>query len=98
MGESSRPVGFRLTRYHLGLLQKRATELHTTPGALARQFVIERLTGEGQDRLAEELQELRALVTRLQRDLATATVALLADAGRASVEEAEEFVRTNLGR
>jgi hypothetical protein len=98
MTGASKPVGFRLTRHHAELLGRRATELHTTPGALARQFVIEGLTDAGRDRVADEVRELRALVAGLRRDLATATVALLADAGKASAEEAEEFVRANLGK
>src|SRR5262245_55907824 len=96
MNEASKPIGFRLSRYHASLLETRAKELRTTPGALARQFVVDGLTDEKRERVTEELRELRALVSELRRDLATATVALLADAGRASASEAEEFVKTNM--
>jgi hypothetical protein len=46
--------------------------------------------------LLEELREIVERQERHERNLKTATVALLVDAGKASVDDAEAFVRENL--
>jgi hypothetical protein len=85
MAEPSKPVGFRLSRRNFEKLERRAEELRTTPGGLARQMVIAALN----DRTADEIAKLR-------HDLEVAVVAILADAGKCSVQEAEAFVKARM--
>jgi hypothetical protein len=61
-----------------------------------RQITEESLNDENVKLLLEELRELRQLVQLLDGRWKIGLVALLADAGKASVEEAEAFVRENL--
>lgn len=65
-------------------------------GGLARHFVIESLEDEGKKDLAENLEKLEQRLTTLNLNLARATVALLADAGKAEREQATEWVRKNI--
>lgn len=94
MKEPKKTVAFRLEKDILALLTAKADELGVSPGAYARVLVTEALLG--QSCLLEELKELSERQLRHEEHLRTATVALLVDAGKANVEEAQAFVRENL--
>lgn len=94
MKEPKKTVAFRLEKEILALLNAKAKELGVSPGAYARLLVTEALLG--QSFLLEEVREMTERQLRHERHLKTATVALLVDAGKASPEEAESFVRENL--
>lgn len=94
MKGTKKTIAFRLEPEMLGLLSDRAKQLGISPGACARLLVIQSILAD--DSLLEELREILALQQRHERNLKTATVAILVDAGKASVEEAEGFVREKL--
>jgi hypothetical protein len=92
--EPKETVAFRLDKELLTLLNAKAKELEVSPSICARILLTEALLGESY--LREELREIEERQLRHERHLKTATVALLVDAGKASVEDAEAFVRENL--
>lgn len=94
MKEPKKTIGFRLENELLRLLMQKAKEVGLSPGAYARVLVTESLLGESS--LLEELREMEERQLRHERHLKAATVAILVDAGKASVEDAEAFVRENL--
>lgn len=94
MKATKKTIAFRLEPEMLRLLSVRAKDLGVSPGAYARILVTEALLGDTS--LLEELRELAERQQRYERNLKTATLALLVDAGKASVEDAEAFVRDNL--
>jgi hypothetical protein len=94
MKETKKTIAFRLEPELLKLLSERAKDLGVSPGAYARILVTEGLLGDSS--LLEELREMAERQQRHERNLKTATLALLVDAGKASVEDAEAFVRDNL--
>jgi hypothetical protein len=100
------PLSFRLDGHHHALLSERAQQFNLSPGQFARVLVRDALTDQHALETLHELSELkhhlqRALLDledlksqlRAQRQrLRTATICLLTDAGRASLEAAQEFV------
>lgn len=94
MKGTKKTIAFRLEPEMLGLLCDRAKRLGISPGSCARLFVIQAILAD--DSLLEELRLILSLQQSHERNLKTATVALLVDAGKASVEDAEAFVRENL--
>lgn len=94
MKEAKRTVAFRLEPELLKLLTAKAKELEISPGAYARILVTEALLADSC--LLEELREVAERQLRHEEHFRTATLALLVDAGKASVEDAEAFVRDNL--
>jgi hypothetical protein len=96
MKEATTSIGFRLPKWQAELLGKEAAKRNFSPHLYARLLVTEALLGENERLTLEELCALRQLVLQLDEHLKTATVAVLADGGKASVEQAEEFVRERL--
>src|SRR5262249_10305189 len=96
MKETTTPVGFRLNEPDRKRLTEAAAQLGLSPGAYARRLVLESLDDENHRQILTELTELRDAVARLHQALAAATATMLVWAGKASAEEAEEFVRSNL--
>jgi hypothetical protein len=94
MKEPKKTIAFRLEGELLQLLATKAKEFGVSPGAYARGVLTEALLGDS--RLLEELRGVTERQMRLERQLQKATVALLVDAGKAGVEDAEAFVRENL--
>ncbi len=94
MKESKKTVAFRLEKDILALLTAKAKELGVSPGAYARVLVTEALLG--QSYLLDEIRELSERQLRHEEHFRTATVAILVDAGKANVEEAQAFVREQL--
>lgn len=78
------------------LLAEEAKKRGLSPGGYARLLVAEALLRTSDTLLLEEVRETRGLVVRLGSSLKAATVAILADAGKASVDEAENFVRQHM--
>jgi hypothetical protein len=94
MNEAKKTVAFRLEPELLKLLTAKAKELEISPGAYARILVTEALLADSC--LLEELREVAERHLRHEEHFRTATLALLFDAGKAKVEDAEAFVRDNL--
>jgi hypothetical protein len=94
MKEAKKTVAFRLEPELLKLLTAKAKELEISPGAYARILVTEALLADSC--LLEELREVAERQLRHEEHFRTATLALLVDAGKANVEDAEAFVRDNL--
>lgn len=91
----SKPIGFRLPPAAARKLTAEAAGRDLTPGTYARRIVLDALAGDA-GRVAEELAAARKELARLRADLRLVTVALLADAGNAELEQAEAWVRANL--
>lgn len=93
----SSPVGFRLpTLYHDRLVEE-AASMRLSPGRYARQLVMSALSDDDTDeQTRDEIGELRREVALLHEHLAAATVAVLHDAGKASLEEATQWVHRTL--
>lgn len=94
MRGAKKTVAFRLEPELLGLLSDKAKRLGLSPGAYARVLVTEGILGD--DSILEELRGMTERQQRHERHLRTATVALLVDAGKARVEDAEAFARDHL--
>jgi predicted DNA-binding protein len=91
-------TSFRLPKRLDAKLGEAAEQVGVSRGTYARLVVIEALTDTDQARLRDDLAALRDAVRLLQRNLETAVVALLVDAGRAELDDAEAFVRRQMGR
>lgn len=96
MKDTMTTVGVRLKPVLLKSLDEEAEKRGVTRSECLRQITEESLNDENVKLLLEELRELRQLVKLLGERWKIGLVALLADAGKASVEEAEAFVRENL--
>ena len=96
MKDTMTTVGVRLKPVLLKRLDEEAEKRGVTRSECLRQITEESLNDENVKLLLEELRELRQLVQLLGERWKIGLVALLADAGKASVEEAETFVRENL--
>jgi metal-responsive CopG/Arc/MetJ family transcriptional regulator len=96
MKEAMTTVGVRLKPAQLKRLDQEADKRGVSRSECLRQLTDEGLNDEKSRLLLEEVRELRQLVQLLDRRWKIGLVALLADAGKASVEDAEAFVRDNL--
>jgi metal-responsive CopG/Arc/MetJ family transcriptional regulator len=96
MKEAMTTVGVRLKPGQLKRLDQEADKRGVSRSECLRQITEEGLNDEKSRLLLEEVRELRQLVHLLDRRWKIGLVALLADAGKASVEDAEAFVRDNL--
>jgi metal-responsive CopG/Arc/MetJ family transcriptional regulator len=96
MKEAMTTVGVRLKPGQLRRLDQEADKRGVSRSECLRQITEEGLNDEKSRLLLEEVRELRQLVQLLDRRWKIGLVALLADAGKASVEDAEAFVRDNL--
>jgi hypothetical protein len=82
----TKTIGFRIAPPIHKELEARARREGLSPGQMAQRMVLEALSDT-------KHAELLATINQLRSELALATMALLADAGKASAEEAEAFVR-----
>ena len=82
-------ITFRLDDASAEVLLDRATRLQVSPHALARQYVHEQLLA------AEERQVLRQAVGALRQDIGLAAGVLLTWAGKATDEQARQWVKSN---
>jgi hypothetical protein len=79
-------------------LAEKAELVGMTRGVYARLLIIEALTDTDGVRLHDEIGTVRRKVELLQRNLEVALTALLVDAGKADLKEAEGFVRERLAK
>jgi hypothetical protein len=91
MKEPKKTIAYRLEGELARLLAIKAKQFGVSPGGYARGSLTEDLLGES--RVLEELREVKDRQMRLEQLLKKAIVAILVDAGKASVEDAEGFVR-----
>ncbi len=92
-------VSFRLDAEATGLLNERAARLGVSPHELARYYVTESLhAAEELAAVGTAVDALHQQVRQLNQDLALATEALLASAGRASEKQAHAWVEASLNR
>jgi metal-responsive CopG/Arc/MetJ family transcriptional regulator len=96
MKDTMTTVGVRLKPALLKCLDDEAERRGVTRSECLRQITEEGLNDEKVKLLLEEVRELRQLVLLLDKRWKIGVVALLVDAGKASVEDAEAFVRENL--
>jgi predicted transposase YdaD len=82
----TKTVGFRIPAATYRELEARGRQEGLSAGQMAQRMVLEALSDT-------KHAELLATINQLRSELALATMALLADAGKASAEEAEAFVR-----
>lgn len=93
MSTPSKPIGFRLSAAAAKRLAATAARRGLTPGTYARRLVLEGLEDDAGRKALDELAVIREQLARLRTDLARVAVALLTDAGKAEVEDAEAWVR-----
>ena len=86
-------IGFRLDPASLCVLAERAKQLGVSPHKLARRYLLE-ILHEPEERAAlrEAVVALHQQVTGTREDIALATEALLASAGKVSDAEARAWV------
>lgn len=77
-------------------LTEKAELVGMTRGVYARLLIIEALTDTERVRLHDEIGSVRLKLELLQRNLEVSVTALLVDAGKADLKEAEGFVRERL--
>ncbi len=96
MKEAMTTVGVRLKPAQLKRLDQESDKRGVSRSECLRQITEEGLNDEKSRLLQEEVRELRQLVQLLDRRWKIGLVAILVDAGKASVEDAEAFVRDRL--
>jgi metal-responsive CopG/Arc/MetJ family transcriptional regulator len=96
MKDKMTTVGVRLKPALLKRLDEEAEKRGVTRSECLRQITEESLNDEHVKLLLEELREVRQLLRLHDEHWKLGMVALLADAGKATVEEAEAFVRESL--
>ncbi len=94
--EAGKVISYRLPEGLVARLSESADKVNMSPGAYARLHLIEVLSDTERVRLKDELAEIRKGLTSLQRSLEIAVTALLVDAGKAALEEAQAFVREQM--
>lgn len=90
MKEPMKTVAFRVPKPIWRALEAKANELRVSPHVYARIRVTE---PNEQSFIIEKLCQIEERQLQYERLLKRAIVAILVDAGKASVEEAEAFVR-----
>jgi predicted DNA-binding protein len=93
MNDAMTTVGVRVPSPLRKRLDQEADKRGVTRSQCLRQLAEEAVNDEKYRLLLEEVRELKQLVQLLDRRWKIALVAILADAGKASVEDAEAFVR-----
>lgn len=91
----SRPIGFRLPPAAARKLADEAAKRDLTAGTYARRIVLDSLASDAV-RVSEDLAAARREVALLRADLKKVVIALLTDAGKAELEDAETWVRHHL--
>ena len=89
-------VSYRLDPQAAGELAVEAKKLGISPHELARRVLLDWLSDQDRHATEQALAELRAEVAKVRADLREAVIALLADAGRCSREDAEDWVNGRL--
>jgi predicted transcriptional regulator len=91
-------VTFKLPDDLMAKLEQKAEQCNcTSPHKCAQQIVINYLEDTERDRARKQMAELQRQVLCLREDLATAVVALLLRAGKATdADEVQQWVERNL--
>jgi hypothetical protein len=97
MKEKTVMRGVRLSAYLDALLTAEAEKERCSVSEIIRDCIEKTLTDTRWIKLFQELSELKQEMTGSREDIGISTMALLADAGRASAKEAQEFVKTQMG-
>jgi hypothetical protein len=93
----TKTVAFRLAEQDYAKIERAANGRGFSVGEFARHVVVEYVDGGVQQEISEAVQELVAGMAAMRQMIGLATAALLVDAGHAEPEEAEQWVRENLG-
>lgn len=97
MSDASKTVSFRLPDEFLHQLKTEAKlRKFDSHHAFARELVINALSNVASDQHGAELKDLKQSIETLKYDLATATGALLAFAGKWTPEQARSWVQKTL--
>lgn len=96
MNEPTQTVSFRLASATVKQLADRAAGEHLSLGEAARRIVLDALSDTAGQQTREDLAELRVTLERIREDIATATAALLVNAGKSNDAAAQEWVRRSL--
>lgn len=91
-------VSYRLDPEAADELSAEAKRLGISPHELARRVLLDWLSDHDRHATEQALAELRAEVAKVRADLREAVIALLADAGRCTREDAEDWVNGRLFR
>jgi isochorismate hydrolase len=90
-------VGFRLDKEHKRVLFERARLLKMSIHDLARQYVIQMLhEADERQQIISAIVALRGEICEARKDVAVSTQELLVSAGRATVSQAQGWVKENL--
>lgn len=92
----STPVNFRLSAPAARRLAAAAARHGLSPGTYARRLVLEGMDDTAGRQALDELAAVREQLARLRADLARVAVALLTDAGKAELDDAEAWARDHL--
>lgn len=93
MKRPMKTLGIRVPEEEERLLNAEAKQRGLCLSAHGRDLLRQGRQNERERLVLEELRELKQMVLLLDRRLKIALVAILVDAGKASVEDAEAFVR-----
>lgn len=96
MNEPTQTISFRLPSALVKQLAERGATQNFSLGECARRIVLDALSDSTNEQTREDLAELREGLERLREDLATATAALLVNAGKVDQTEAEAWARQSL--
>jgi hypothetical protein len=88
--KKKRTIAFRIPEATYRELEARGLRDGLSAGQVAQRMVLDALADANH-------AEVVALVKRLRSELALGVMTLLADAGKASAEDAKEFVRRQFG-
>lgn len=96
MNEPTQTISFRLPSALVKQLTERGATQNLSLGECARRIVLDALSDSANEQTREDLAEIREGLERVREDLATATAALLVNAGKAEQAEAEAWVKQAL--
>lgn len=96
MSEPTQSISFRLPATFARQLAEEGAKEKLSPGEYARRIVLEALTDEAGEHAKRELSAIRESVEKVREDLATTAAALLVNAGKTTVPDAQAWVRSTL--
>lgn len=96
MNEPMQTISFRMPAAFAKQLAERGTKQNLSAGEQARRIVLEVLSDAATEQTREDLAALRDAIEKVREDLATATAALLVNAGKTTVQDAQDWARRNL--
>lgn len=94
--DPTQTISFRMPTAYAKQLAERGAKQNLSAGEQARRLVLEVLSDAAGEQTREDVAALREAVEKVREDLATATAALLVNAGKATVQDAQDWARKNL--